>query len=189
MGLQATEPVTVDEFLSLPSSEQWMELVDGEIVVNPRPQSDHQQVVAYLCHLFLERTRGRGRLIPEKEMIVRTGDGKQRVRCPDLMYVQETRTDIVTQRAVEGAADIVIEILSEGTEEVDRINKRDEYRASGVPEYWIVDLSDRAVLIHDFRKDTHTVYHEDDSFQSSVLRELGLAAAFTVREIFAPLPG
>ena len=182
--MEAMRKLTVEDFLAQPESDERMELVDGEIIMSPRARSSHQRMVAYLSHLLLSRVANSGAVIVEKEMVVSSLDGEQQVRVPDLCYIRQSRQDIIADEAIRGPADIVIEILSRGTEEIDRITKRDEYRATGVPEYWIVDLESRALLIHDFAKGSQALFRSEDPFESQVLRELDLPAAFTVTEVF-----
>ena len=182
--LSAPAKLSVSDFLALPESNEVMELVDGEIIVTPRPRTDHQILVAWLGHLLLARVGKNGKVIFEKEMQVATPDGRVRIRCPDLLYVSADRSAVVTAELLTDGADLVIEILSESTQEVDRIAKRDEYRVSGVDEYWIVDIVERAVLIHSFAEDRQQLFQGTQTFDSALLRTLGLPSAFTVEEVF-----
>lgn len=54
------------------------------------------------------------------------------------------------------APDLVVEILSPATAARDLREKRDEYRAAGVPAYWIVDVDLRSVTVWDFTADSPT---------------------------------
>ena len=56
---------------------------------------------------------------------------------PDLLYIAKDRRGIVGER-VMGAPDLVIEILSPGSDKRDRTEKLDLYTKYGVAEYWIV---------------------------------------------------
>jgi Uma2 family endonuclease len=57
---------------------------------------------------------------------------------PDVLYVGSERAGILRER-VEGAPDLVIEVLSPGTARRDLAEKVRLYSESGVAEYWIVD--------------------------------------------------
>jgi len=48
---------------------------------------------------------------------------------------------------VEGAPDLVVEVLSPGTERQDLTTKRQAFAAAGVPGYWILDWRDRTALV------------------------------------------
>jgi len=58
---------------------------------------------------------------------------------PDVLFVSAARAGILSERGVEGAPDLVIEVVSPSTAERDRGIKLERYRRYGVPEYWIVD--------------------------------------------------
>jgi Uma2 family endonuclease len=180
----ALNKLTVSEFLALPESEDQMELVDGEIVNVPRPRKDHQRMLLHLGHLFLSRTGSHGEWIADKDMIVNTPGGTEGVRCPDIAYIQESRKHIAEDEAVTAGADIAIEIISPATGEIDRITKRNEYRTSGVREYWIVDIDERAIIIHYFAWDRFEYLEGDDAFKSMVLQELGIPCEFTTADVF-----
>ena len=185
--LEAIQKITVDEFLAQPENGERMELVDGEIIMSPKARFDHQRMVAYLSYLLLERVGSSGFVVVDKEMVVSSQNGHGQVRVPDLCYIRQSRHEIISDEAIRGPADIVIEILSEATEETDRITKRDEYRVTGVPEYWIVDLSARAVLIHYFAQDRQGLFQGDDEFESEVLKAAELPCQFSVPELFGIL--
>jgi Uma2 family endonuclease len=58
---------------------------------------------------------------------------------PDLAVVRETRKEIITERGIEAAPDLVVEIFSQSTRGRDEVLKRGLYARFGVPEYWLVD--------------------------------------------------
>ncbi|MBI2194774.1 MAG: Uma2 family endonuclease [Planctomycetes bacterium] len=176
--------LTVEEFLALPECPEKMELVDGEVVVSPRPTFSHQEFIAHLVHLFRTRVGLRGRVVIKKEMFVHLPEGEDRIRVPDLCFISEGRQEIITEEAIRGPADLVVEILSESSEELDRISKREEYRLTGVLEYWIVDIRSRAVLVHDFTHGRQAFYRGSDEFMSGVLHALGLPCRFSIQELF-----
>ena len=71
--------------------------------------------------------------------------GEQSVYQPDLLIVCDPAK--ITQRGIEGAPDLVVEILSPSTEKRDLTRKRWSYEAAGVPEYLIVDPDERMGLL------------------------------------------
>ncbi len=58
---------------------------------------------------------------------------------PDLLFVSDERWGIVGEKGLQGAPDLVVEILSPSTAHRDRGIKLDLYARSGVREYWIAD--------------------------------------------------
>ena len=68
---------------------------------------------------------------------------------PDILFISNERARIVTDKNIQGAPDLVVEILSESTRKLDERLKLARYELLGVSEYWIVDpLADR---VHVFR--------------------------------------
>jgi len=64
---------------------------------------------------------------------------------PDIVYVAADRAAIVGARGIEGAPTLVIELLSPSTAAIDRGVKLQLYARHGVPYYWIVDMTARAI--------------------------------------------
>jgi Uma2 family endonuclease len=58
---------------------------------------------------------------------------------PDILYVSKERASVITEKNVQGAPDLVVEVLSETTAEIDRTTKMKLYARHGVLEYWLID--------------------------------------------------
>ena len=58
---------------------------------------------------------------------------------PDILYVSRERASVVTEKNVQGAPDLMVEVLSESTAEIDRTTKLKLYARYGVQEYWLID--------------------------------------------------
>ena len=67
---------------------------------------------------------------------------------PDLLYISKARAGVLTRRNVQGAPDLVVEVLSESTARVDRSIKLKLYGKFGVHEYWIIDPEGRSAEIY-----------------------------------------
>ena len=74
------------------------------------------------------------------------GDGDDDVFQPDIMVVCDHEK--ITEKYINGAPDMVIEILSPSTAMRDRLLKFNKYQRSGVREYWIVDPDYKTVQVH-----------------------------------------
>jgi Uma2 family endonuclease len=61
------------------------------------------------------------------------------------VFVSGARAEIVTERAVEGPPDLVVEILSPGSRRRDRVAKLNAYARRGVQHYWLVDPEARTL--------------------------------------------
>ncbi|MCC7365691.1 MAG: Uma2 family endonuclease [Dehalococcoidia bacterium] len=130
--------VTYEEFLcgDFPAHSEW---VDGEVVPMVGVSGLHNEMGAFLIELlrgFLQATNI-GRLRYEPFQMKPAPD--QPGRSPDLMVILNEHLHRLHDLYLEGAADVVVEIVSPGTEAVDRGTKFYEYEAGGVPEYWLID--------------------------------------------------
>ncbi len=74
---------------------------------------------------------------------------------PDVLFVRRANAPIV-QDQVRGVPDLVVEVLSPASPELDRIVKRDLYARNSVGEYWLVDPEERSVEILRLDGDTNT---------------------------------
>ena len=124
------------------------ELIGGELFVSRAPGLSHQFVLQNLLMelgLYL-RANPIGRLVPGAGAIFSDYDAV----IPDLAFVRNERWDqVVTGEKFTGALDLVVEILSPGTQnrQRDLSAKRRLYGKYGVQEYWIVDIENREVLV------------------------------------------
>jgi len=121
-----------------PDNGKRYEVIDGALYVSPAPSWFHQEVVAALVGLiwpFVRRHR-LGRVVPAPTGVVL--DDENGVE-PDLIFVSRERESIMTARGIEGAPDLLVEVLSPGTAARDRGIKMRRYAASGVAHHWLID--------------------------------------------------
>lgn len=64
---------------------------------------------------------------------------------PDLVFVSKKREKIITRKNIVEAPDLVVEIISEHTEAIDRNRKKTLYERYQVQEYWIVDPTEKQI--------------------------------------------
>ena len=160
------------------------ELIGGELFVSRAPGLSHQFVLQNLqveLSLYL-RANPIGRLVPGAGAIFSDYDAV----IPDLAFVRNERWDqVVTGVKFTGALDLIIEILSPGTQnrQRDLSAKRRLYGKYGVAEYWIVDSENLSVSI--FRLEGETLKEiatltGDDKLTSTILSgfQLQVAAIF-----------
>jgi len=137
--------LTYDDYAALPDDGRRYELYEGELIaMTPAPRPRHQQVIGNLHLLMAEHVRRHGL----GEVFVSPIDvilSRITVLQPDLVYLDAARLQFVTDRAIEGAPTLVVEVLSASTEARDRGAKQALYARYGVPYYWIVDPAARTV--------------------------------------------
>jgi Uma2 family endonuclease len=128
-------PYRDSDYLRLPD-EPRCELLYGRLLVTPAPTARHQHVVARVLRILLDCADRHGdqALAAPIDVVL----ANHSVVQPDVIYVTRARASIVRE-SVEGAPDLVVEVLSPGTARRDLGEKLRLYADAGVAEYWIVD--------------------------------------------------
>ena len=142
-----TIPWTYEDYLAFPEDGKRYEIIDGDCYMSPSPRTKHQEVsgnLLYFLKAHLKRTK-RGRVF-DAPMDVILSDIN--VVQPDILVILATRTSMITEKNIQGAPDIVIEIISETSRKTDEITKKKLYERYGVLEYWIVDPELELVKIY-----------------------------------------
>ena len=149
-------PMTYEECLALPTGIR-AEWVDGKGYVFMPSAKEHQDVVS-LLHLLLAtfvRLHDLGKvMLTPFVMVARPG---RSYREPDLLFVAKERLDRLERTQLIGAADLVVEVISDDSVTRDRRDKRCE-EAIGVREYWIFDPRPRQHLAEFYGLGTAGVY-------------------------------
>ncbi len=133
------------DYLETPDDQRW-ELIDGELYITPAPNDRHQEIVANLLvilHRYVRRNR-LGQVRPAPRDVLLAEDS---VVQPDLLFISRGRISISGMQFVEDAPDLVVEVLSPGTESRDRNLKATLYARHGVNEFWIVDPESESVEV------------------------------------------
>jgi Uma2 family endonuclease len=125
-------PFTVAELDLMPSDGHRYELVDGVLVVSPRPTTVHQAVAGRLYGVL-------SAVCPEDLLVVPEP-------AVQLDSVTELSPDLVVVR-LEDVGDakftapplLVVEVRSPSTALIDLNRKKAAYEKFGVPAYWVVD--------------------------------------------------
>ncbi|MFD0673753.1 Uma2 family endonuclease [Cohnella sp. GCM10027633] len=136
------QPVTYEAYASLPDDGRRYEVLDGALeAMSPSPTANHQSVSMDLV-LRLQRCKSDYFILaaPLDVILSRTN-----VLQPDLLLIHRSRADIVTKRGVEGAPDLVVEILSPSSRARDKVRKMKIYAKHGVPEYWVIEIDSRTL--------------------------------------------
>ena len=60
-------------------------------------------------------------------------------RAPDILFLKTENFARRRENYLDGPVDLVIEIVSKGSERTDKVDKRGEYETGGVAEYWLID--------------------------------------------------
>ncbi len=155
----AESPFVADEELPLPKSlrmteeefDNWHdeflrgEWVDGEVELMAPASTEHgdlQKLLLFLLSGFIEH-RDLGRAAGP-ELAVKLPNLRRR-RVPDVLFVSKERLDIVQRTYIDGAPDLIMEVVSPDSVRRDWRTKYQEYEQAGVNEYWIIDPGSQVV--------------------------------------------
>ncbi len=168
--------LTYADYLKTPDDERY-ELLNGELVMSPSPKELHQSISGVLYFMIVtfvrERSLGKVYFAPFDVVLSDTN-----VVQPDLLFVSNARASIITADNVQGAPDLVVEILSPATAERDRTIKLDLYAQHGVKEYWIVDPDARTIMVlvrGENGFEVAGIYGEGQTLRSPTLTGLSVA--------------
>jgi Uma2 family endonuclease len=154
-------PLTYDDLVQMPDDGNRREVLAGELIVNPAPRRDHQEVAAnldWILQRFL-RSSDSGRVYTHPVDVYL---GRHDIVQPDLVVIQTSRLDIYRPEGiVQEPPDIVVEILSPSTRGIDLVRKMALYARSGVPEYWIADPEPRMLAINILRGEDYVPVEPD----------------------------
>ena len=166
--------LTYEDYRKTPDDPRY-ELLDGVLVVLPTPNIAHQRALGdLLCELF--------DFLKDKEL----GEAFMRVAVvlsntnvvePDITFVSASRMKIVGVDDVQGAPDLVVEVISPSDPARDLVRKRDIYARHGVEEYWIVDPDACSIRVMTLESSTYSIigeYEAGDQLTSPTLKGLRL---------------
>lgn len=148
MGPNVTDAqakLTYADYAKTPEDERY-ELLDGVLIRIPTPLVYHQCILGNLLYRMApfvsERKLGHVYSRPTDVVLSDTI-----VVEPDILFVSSQRSHILTRENIQGAPDLVVEILDPPTAERDQTVKLDLYARHGVKEYWIVDPDAKTIMV------------------------------------------
>jgi Uma2 family endonuclease len=175
---------TYDDLLSLPDDGKRYEIIEGELCEMPAPSWNHQLIIMNLLLLLAPLVQALGgKVVPSPlDVFFQGADPVE----PDIVVLLPGSRAIGGGRGVEGAPDLLIEVLSPSNRAHDLLTKRALYGRAGVREYWIVDPTHRTVEILTLDRDALHTRQTATGAGEAISPLLG-NAAFSVADIFAGL--
>jgi len=172
-------PITRYDYEEMPQGPPYYQVIEGDLVMSPSPETFHQQVARNLMFLlgsYLEKH-------PVGEIFAAPLDvylNENNVYQPDVIFILNKHRSIIRDKGIEGTPDLVVEILSPGTERYDKGSKRKIYARTGVTELWIVDPVTKVIHVYYLQKDAETpaaAYAANAVFKSALFPGLKIKAA------------
>ena len=123
------------------------QLINNKLIMSPAPQDLHQVVLNEInveIALYLRKNKiGEIRIAPYDAHF-----SKQNILQPDILFIKNENLHKVDKKGLAGAPDMVIEILSPSTSQLDFEEKKLVYEKYGVQEYFIVDPNSKSVYAY-----------------------------------------
>ena len=132
---------TYTDYITWPDEERW-ELIDGQAYnMTPAPSFRHQKIVFNFASLLRDALKGNPCVagIAPTDVVLSESDVVQ----PDVFVVCDEKK--VTEANIQGAPDLIIEVISPATALKDKRGKKALYEKHGIKEYIIVDPTDQYV--------------------------------------------
>jgi len=178
------EVYTYADYALLPEGAPY-QLIGGKLIMTPAPTTYHQiismRLGSRLANFVTEKSIGLVLFAPidvyfeEKECYQ-----------PDIIFINKERFSLIEPSKINGAPDLVIEILSPSTAYYDIKKKARTYARHGVKEYWLVDPEEQSIEVYAGEEGKFVLdqkVEEEGKVKSLTLKGLEIE----IKEIFAPL--
>ena len=127
------------------------ELHNGQIIYMASPTPLHQEVAGELysdIKSFVKANKlGKVYIAPLDTLF-----DKFNTFQPDVLFISKERLEIIGEKKMEAAPDLVVEVLSKGNTRKEMLHKKNTYESFGVKEYWLIDLKKEAITQHILEK-------------------------------------
>lgn len=130
--------------------DRHVELIEGELVDMAPPTTVHQLLIVALMtrfYSYVQQHHGRCRVIPAPFGVRLFVDDKTMLQ-PDINVI--CHSERLSRKWLNGAPDLVVEVLSPSNSRLDLTKKLQLYEEGGVRSYWIVDPGRERILVYDF---------------------------------------
>ncbi|MBD3195302.1 MAG: hypothetical protein GF317_09620 [Candidatus Lokiarchaeota archaeon] len=139
--------VSEKEFWEIANEDSNFELINGVLIIHSPASTEHEELFGYLNFLlryYTEHTK-HGKVFGSR-LVMRLSEKWNPE--PDLMVILPKHYERIKETRIEGPADLVIEILSPTTRELDLTKKLPYFRRAGIGEIWIIDPKNHDITIY-----------------------------------------
>jgi Uma2 family endonuclease len=184
-GVRVSEAEFRTEYGDEDIKAEWM---DGDVIVMAPVSRDHSEINIWLFRFvgeFVEH-HDLGQVLGS-EFPIRLATIRK-VRSPDVMFVSNAKLSKLRPTYLDGAPDLIMEIVSPDSMTRDWRDKYSDYQSTGVKEYWVVDpLAKRVDAYTLGRSKKYSLIQPDDEgrIHSKLLKGLYIDPRWLCR---SPLP-
>jgi Uma2 family endonuclease len=170
---------TYEDYLQIEDEKRY-EVHEGELMMVPVPLTIHQRISKKLLVKISNYVddKNLGEVFDAPTDVVLAEDV---VVQPDILFISKDRTDIIGERAVMGAPDLIVEILSPSSTFSDAVRKKELYQRYGVREYWLVFPEEKAIEVMTLEEGFYREY--------SVAKDEGAVSSKVIEEMEVDLKG
>ena len=187
-GYEEKRCCTYADYLKWEGPERF-QLIDGEVFQMASPSVAHQALLVELSTKFDMWLRDKQCRVFCSPLDVRLFLRKDRldntVVQPDLLVVCDNNK--LTKGSVDGAPDLVIEIVSSSNKHSELFLKFNYYLKAGVREYWVIDPEIKKVVVHIYENGRYisSNYEDNDNIPVTILPGLEIS----LEELWGRIPG
>ncbi|RRJ94558.1 Uma2 family endonuclease [Opitutaceae bacterium TAV4] len=170
-------PITRHDYEQIPFGAPNYQLIEGDLIMAPSPSVFHQDISGNLYYLIRHHLRthpiGTVFMAPLDVFL-----SDINVYQPDLLFIRKQNASIIKEHGIEGAPDLVVEILSKTSTKYDLGIKRSVYARTGVEEMWAIDPTRRTLAIYRFDESAETpvaTHRTTQTFTSTIIPGLSIA--------------
>lgn len=138
--------VSEEEYDRLTDEDTKADLFDGTLIIHSPASTRHEDIFGFLFSLM--------RIYAEHKQLGKVLGSRETMHLaycrmfePDILFVRKERLEILKEKQLEGAADMVVEILSTWTRDYDLREKRRVYHEAEIDEIWFVDAEEREIVV------------------------------------------
>jgi Uma2 family endonuclease len=177
LTIETGKTISLEDFLQI--DDESCQLIDSKLYMTPAPNPKHQLIIGEFYSLLKKQTKSKIFFSPIDVFL-----DEKNVFQPDLLLINEENKDKISERGIEGAPDLIVEVLSPSNAYLDRNIKKDIYFENGVKEYWIVDLANQTLEIYTLKqkdkRKPHLYLVKEGTVTSTVISEL----KFDIAQVF-----
>ena len=171
---------TAEEYMQLNENPN-QQLIKCSLIMSPSPSLNHQQILINLSSILRQYAVKNGDRIYFSPLDIHLD--QHNVPRPDIAYILKSNLNKLSKRGIEGAPDLIVEVISPSNSFIDRYDKKNLYEQFKVQEYWIIDPGNRSLEIYQLSSEKYNLalyLAEEGEVNSPLLKNLSLK----MKEIF-----
>lgn len=149
--------------------EDRYEIIEGiRYDLKPAPTVNHQQISGSIHIMLYQTCHANGTILYSPVDVFLD---EENLYQPDLVFILHKNASIIKKHRIEGAPDLVVEILSPSTSHNDKVRKKRQFERHGVKEYWIIDPVHRTIdqfILNNDKFELYETYIVSDRMTSPI---------------------